>query len=128
MSLEENKKLIQRLYDEGINRHDAAAAAAFYAPDAKNHGRQVGRAGMQTVFEAHVSRFQLSNRAQHRGGRPRRVQNHDDGHAFRPAHDGAGLHRHADRRCADSQSGSRVAVPQLPRERRADIGARGGAR
>lgn len=57
MSLEENKKLIQRLYDEGVNRHDAAVAAAFYAPDAKNHGRQVGRAGMQSVFEALFSTF-----------------------------------------------------------------------
>lgn len=57
MSLEENKSLIQRLYDEGINRHDAAAAAAFYALDAKNHGRPVGRAGMQAVFEALFSAF-----------------------------------------------------------------------
>jgi len=57
MSLQENKKLIQRLYDEGINRHDPAAAAAFYALDAKNHGRQVGRAGMQAVFEALFSTF-----------------------------------------------------------------------
>jgi len=58
MSLEEeNKKLVQRLYDEGINRHHAVTAAAFYAPDAKNHGRQVGRAGMQAVFEALFSTF-----------------------------------------------------------------------
>lgn len=57
MSLEENKKLIQRLYAEGINRHDAPAAAAFYAPDALNHGRQVGRNGMQAVFEALFSTF-----------------------------------------------------------------------
>ena len=48
---EENKKLIRRLYDEGINRHDAKAAAAFYAEDTRNHGRTVGRAGMQNVFE-----------------------------------------------------------------------------
>jgi predicted ester cyclase len=54
---EENKALIRRLYDEGINRRDAAAAAAFYAIDAKNHGRQVGRAGMQAVFEALFSAF-----------------------------------------------------------------------
>ncbi len=51
MSLEQNKKLIQRLYDEGFNRQDAAAGAAFYAVNAKNHGREVGRAGMQKVFE-----------------------------------------------------------------------------
>lgn len=57
MSLEENKRVISRLYDEGINRHDAAAAAAFYAAGAKNHGREVGRAGMQAVFEALFSSF-----------------------------------------------------------------------
>lgn len=54
---EENKTLIHRLYDEGINRHDAAAAAAFYAVDAKNHGRMVGREGMQKVFNALFSTF-----------------------------------------------------------------------
>ncbi|MBI2296299.1 MAG: ester cyclase [Betaproteobacteria bacterium] len=57
MSPEENKALIHRLYGQGINRHDAAAAAAFYAADAKNHGRVVGRAGMQAVFEALFSTF-----------------------------------------------------------------------
>ena len=44
--------LVRRLYEEGLNRRDAAAAAAFYAANAKNHGREVGRAGMQRVFEA----------------------------------------------------------------------------
>jgi len=53
----DNKKLIERLYEEGINRHDAAAAAAFYAADALNHGRQAGRSGMQAVFEALFSTF-----------------------------------------------------------------------
>lgn len=57
MSLEENRRVISRLYDEGINRHDAAAAAEFYAAAAKNHGREVGRAGMQAVFEALFSTF-----------------------------------------------------------------------
>lgn len=57
MSSEASKALIQRLYEEGINRHDAVAAAAFYAADAKNHGRVVGRAGMQAVFEALFSTF-----------------------------------------------------------------------
>jgi predicted ester cyclase len=52
MSLEQNKKLIQRLYDEGFNRQDAAAATAFYAANARNHGREVGRDGIQKVFEA----------------------------------------------------------------------------
>lgn len=51
MSLEDNKRLIQRLMDEGHNRQDAIAAAAFYTEDASNHLRTVGRAGMQAVFE-----------------------------------------------------------------------------
>jgi predicted ester cyclase len=53
----ENKSLIHRLYDDAINKHDAVAAAAFYASDAKNHGRTVGRQGMQKVFEALFSTF-----------------------------------------------------------------------
>ena len=57
MPAEENKLLVERLYAEGFNRRDAAAAAAFYAEDAKNHGRTVGRAGMQAVFEALFSTF-----------------------------------------------------------------------
>ena len=52
MSLEENRKLVQRLYGEGLNRQDAAAAAAFYAVNAKNHGQEVGRDGMRKVFDA----------------------------------------------------------------------------
>jgi len=57
MSPEENKKLIHRLYDEGLNKRDAAAAAAFYAEDASNHGRVVGREGMRRVFESLFSVF-----------------------------------------------------------------------
>ena len=57
MSLEANKTLIRRLYDEGMNRQDARAAAAFYAVDAKNHLRTVGRDGMQRVFETLFSVF-----------------------------------------------------------------------
>ncbi len=57
MSPEDIKALIQRLYGEGINRQDAVAAAAFYASDAKNHGRTVGREGMREVFEALFSVF-----------------------------------------------------------------------
>jgi predicted ester cyclase len=52
-----NKRLIERLYAEGINRRDAAASAAFYALDARNHGHTVGREGMQRVFEALFSTF-----------------------------------------------------------------------
>ncbi|HEY1541582.1 MAG TPA: ester cyclase [Xanthobacteraceae bacterium] len=57
MSLNDNKRLIERLYADGINRQDAAAAAAFYAEDAKNHGQTVGRAGMQKVFAALFAAF-----------------------------------------------------------------------
>ena len=52
-----NKRLIESLYAEGMNRQDAAASAAFYTLDAKNHGRTVGRDGMQKVFEALFSAF-----------------------------------------------------------------------
>jgi predicted ester cyclase len=51
MSLADNKRLIQRLIDEGHNRQNAAAAAALYTEDASNHLRTVGRAGMKAVFE-----------------------------------------------------------------------------
>jgi predicted ester cyclase len=54
---DQNKALIARLYAEGINRQDPAAAAAFYSEDAKNHGHTVGRGGMQKVFEALFSTF-----------------------------------------------------------------------
>ena len=57
MSLEENKQLIQRLMDQGHNRQDAGAAAAFYTEDASNHLRTVGRAGMKAVFETLYSVF-----------------------------------------------------------------------
>ena len=57
MSVDDNTALVRRLYEEGLNRRDAVAAAAFYAEDAKNHGRMVGRAGMQKVFESLFSVF-----------------------------------------------------------------------
>ena len=57
MSLEDNKRLIQRLMEEGHNRRDAGAAAAFYTEDASNHLRTVGRAGMQAVFKTLYSVF-----------------------------------------------------------------------
>lgn len=57
MSVEHNKRLIQRLMDEGHNRQDAAAAAAFYTEDASNHLRTVGRAGMKEMFETLYSVF-----------------------------------------------------------------------
>ncbi|MNC85132.1 SnoaL-like polyketide cyclase [compost metagenome] len=57
MSVDDNTALVRRLYEEGLNRRDAAAAAAFYADEAKNHGRTVGRTGMQRVFESLFSVF-----------------------------------------------------------------------
>lgn len=57
MSAEANIALVRRLYDEGINRRDAVAAAAFYTLDAKNHGHAVGREGMRKVFEALFAAF-----------------------------------------------------------------------
>ena len=54
---DKNKALIRRLYDEGYNRQNAKAAAAFYAEDAVNHGRIVGRAGMLEVFETLFETF-----------------------------------------------------------------------
>jgi predicted ester cyclase len=57
MSAEANQALVRRLYDEGINRRDAVASAAFYTPDAKNHGHTVGREGMRKVFEALFAAF-----------------------------------------------------------------------
>jgi predicted ester cyclase len=57
MSSETNLPLVRRLYGEAINRQDAAAAAAFYTSDAKNHGRTVGREGMRKVFEALFAAF-----------------------------------------------------------------------
>lgn len=57
MSAEANQALVRRLYDEGINRQHAVAAAAFYTLDAKNHGHTVGREGMRKVFEALFTAF-----------------------------------------------------------------------
>ena len=55
--MSENKRIIERLYRDGINKHDAVAAAACYSTDAKNHGRTVGREGMREVFETLFSTF-----------------------------------------------------------------------
>lgn len=52
MSAEENKTLIRRLYDEGMNCRDPQASARFYALDARNHGVRVGREGMERLFGA----------------------------------------------------------------------------
>src|ERR1041385_1767964 len=57
MSSTDNKMLVRRLYEEAINPHGATAAADFYAVDAKNHGRLVGRSGMKAVFTALFGTF-----------------------------------------------------------------------
>lgn len=49
MSVDENKALIHRLI-ACANRRDGAAQAALYSAEAMNHGRAVGRAGLQRVF------------------------------------------------------------------------------
>ncbi len=50
MSIEENKALIRRCWEDAMNSRDADACAAFFAPDAANHGHQVGREGLRTVM------------------------------------------------------------------------------
>lgn len=56
-SIEQNKALIRRLYDEGTNRQDAEAAARLYAEDAVNHGQRIGRRGMKRVFQGLFAAF-----------------------------------------------------------------------
>src|SRR5262245_41495468 len=41
----QNEQVVRRYY-EALNRHDAKAAAAEFAEDAKNFGRPVGRQGI----------------------------------------------------------------------------------
>ena len=57
MSADDNIALVRRLYDEGINRHDTAAAAAFYALDAKNH-----LVGLHLISKGRVSSSYCSPR------------------------------------------------------------------
>ena len=42
----QNEQVVRRYYD-AMNRHDAKAAAAEFAADAKNFGRPVGRQGIE---------------------------------------------------------------------------------
>ena len=56
-SFEHGKALVRRLCEEGIDRQGAAASAAFYTTDAKNHGRTVGQEAMWKVFEALFATF-----------------------------------------------------------------------
>jgi predicted ester cyclase len=50
MTTEENIALIRRVV-EAHNRHDWQAAAASFSPDATNHGRPAGRAGMERIYQ-----------------------------------------------------------------------------
>jgi len=47
--LEGNRKLVEEQWDV-FNSGDMAAAAEFFAEDARNHGRPVGRAGVLAVL------------------------------------------------------------------------------
>jgi len=49
VSTEDNKARIRRYLEDVMNGHDVDACAAFFAPDATNHGRPVGRAGVRAV-------------------------------------------------------------------------------
>ena len=49
----QNEQVVRRYY-EALNRHDATAAAAEFAEDAKNFGRSVGRQG---IADRHVDIF-----------------------------------------------------------------------
>jgi steroid delta-isomerase-like uncharacterized protein len=45
-----NLTLVQQQH-EALNRGDVDAAAEFFAEDCRNHGRQVGRAGVRAVLK-----------------------------------------------------------------------------
>ena len=50
MGTNENKALVRRLIEDSMNRRDPAACATFFAPDATNFGRPIGREGFQQVL------------------------------------------------------------------------------
>jgi steroid delta-isomerase-like uncharacterized protein len=51
-----NLSLVQQ-YHEAFNSGDMNAAAEFFAEDSRNHGRQVGRAGVRAVLNDIQSTF-----------------------------------------------------------------------
>jgi steroid delta-isomerase-like uncharacterized protein len=51
-----NQEVVRRHLDH-INRGDASAAAAEYATDAKNFGRPIGRAGIETRLQDILTTF-----------------------------------------------------------------------
>lgn len=46
---EANRRLAEQ-FNEAFNRGDLDAAASCFAEDCRNHGRQVGRAGVRKVL------------------------------------------------------------------------------
>jgi hypothetical protein len=54
-----NAEIVRRQYDL-LNAGDVAAAVLFYAPDAMNHGRSVGREGFRQVLSDIIRLFQTS--------------------------------------------------------------------
>lgn len=51
MAPDANKALIRRYVEDVMNEHDAAASAAFFAPDAINNGRQVEGDRMRIILD-----------------------------------------------------------------------------
>ena len=51
-----NLSLVQQQH-EAFNRGDMNSAAEFFAEDSRNHGRQVGRAGVRAVLKDIQSTF-----------------------------------------------------------------------
>ena len=57
MSVEANKRLIERLYRVGYNRQNIVVLTGLYAENASNHGVQIGRSGMANIFKALFALF-----------------------------------------------------------------------
>lgn len=54
---DDDKARIRRAREDVLHGHDAAARAAFFAPDATNHGRPVGREGVRRAHAALFATF-----------------------------------------------------------------------
>lgn len=55
-TVQDQNLAVIRAYVDAFNRHDLDAALALWSPDARNHGRPVGRAGVRMVHEDIVAR------------------------------------------------------------------------
>lgn len=51
MDLTDSNRRLAREFHDGFNRGDLGAAAACFAEDCRNHGRQVGRTGVHNVLK-----------------------------------------------------------------------------